>query len=567
MASARKTAPLGPITDLHQEYGLYGPYLLTKRGTLIGAVELSGRDPDGLNNLDYQGLSWIARNIYQQYGDDVVVTQYYAHYDGEQVSLRPRAPGISSLLSKRRENFLNNKRLTSSRLVHFFEIAPAETLSALKPLELFKHLAFSLTRRDSREAIKRSFDSMQAIVVRMEDLIRQKLRVDQILQETIDKWSILLNARALATQELWAFCRFLSNLDPTLLTQGTQETVPEEGWDGSLTHSDVVPVSIHGMDVLAFRGASTRYARVCSVTEFSGREIKAGIWAANSSSPVRQNRNFVLMCRFAPFTRMQKSLMFADKQNEMQRRNFSVVNALRGDTSTTDPMASMKPAILERLKELGEAELVEDTWGMVTAAFATWDTDPTKLRETSLLLKSSANKSGLSVCWESAGLPRAWQSFLPAGRKHSFREIPFTTSQFGASSLLYRASVGQPIVRDMNNEEAQYIFLSADGTPFHYSPNVNGRSVVFGIGPIGTGKSFTKNSIASHFLKYGSDGKQALFRAIDIDPGTEPVAQSFGKDGRIFRIDQQGDRRAALIPLRHAVDRTTTSSRRICASK
>lgn len=59
--------------------------------------------------------------------------------------------------------------------------------------------------------------------------------------------------------------------------------------------------------------------------------------------------------------------------------------------------------------------------------------------------------------------------------------------------------------------------------------------MVFGVGPIRSGKSFTKNTLASHFMKYGG-----LFRAIDIDIGTEPVAQCFGNDGAIFRLDREG---------------------------
>jgi type IV secretion system protein VirB4 len=46
--------------------------------------------------------------------------------------------------------------------------------------------------------------------------------------------------------------------------------------------------------------------------------------------------------------------------------------------------------------------------------------------------------------------------------------------------------------------------------------------------------------MGAHFLKYG-DG-ESLFRAIDIDPGAEPLAQSFGEDGAIFKVDRLGDK-------------------------
>ena len=57
--------------------------------------------------------------------------------------------------------------------------------------------------------------------------------------------------------------------------------------------------------------------------------------------------------------------------------------------------------------------------------------------------------------------------------------------------------------------------------------------MIIGVGPIRSGKSFLKNVIATHFMKYGG-----YFSAIDIDPGFEPVAQLFGDDGGIFRIGE-----------------------------
>ncbi|WP_395398726.1 hypothetical protein ACHMW6_00180 (plasmid) [Pseudoduganella sp. UC29_106] len=62
--------------------------------------------------------------------------------------------------------------------------------------------------------------------------------------------------------------------------------------------------------------------------------------------------------------------------------------------------------------------------------------------------------------------------------------------------------------------------------------------MVIGVGPIRKGKTFTKNTLATHTLKYGG-----LYRALDIDPGSEPIAGLFGEDGGIMRAakdDQSG---------------------------
>jgi type IV secretion system protein VirB4 len=55
------------------------------------------------------------------------------------------------------------------------------------------------------------------------------------------------------------------------------------------------------------------------------------------------------------------------------------------------------------------------------------------------------------------------------------------------------------------------------------------------IGPIRSGKTFFKNTLATHFLKYGG-----FLRAVDIDPGTETLAKAFGKEGGIFRVSADG---------------------------
>lgn len=85
-------------------------------------------------------------------------------------------------------------------------------------------------------------------------------------------------------------------------------------------------------------------------------------------------------------------------------------------------------------------------------------------------------------------------------------------------------------MKDMGNEEAAYILLSKDGTPFYYSPFINGRAMVVGVGPIRKGKTFLKNTFATHSQKYGG-----IYRAVDIDPGTEAIAGIFGDDAGIFR--------------------------------
>ncbi|MDR4483118.1 MAG: hypothetical protein R3B95_07820 [Nitrospirales bacterium] len=85
----------------------------------------------------------------------------------------------------------------------------------------------------------------------------------------------------------------------------------------------------------------------------------------------------------------------------------------------------------------------------------------------------------------------------------------------------------------LGNEECQYVFVGDD----QYRVSLftllwKGLGLVIGIGPIRTGKSFTKNTLACHFMKYGG-----MLQGIDVDIGMQPVAQLFGEDGAVFSMD------------------------------
>ena len=105
-----------PITDLHQEFASFGDFCLTKKGTLIGAIEIEGRDPDGLDPDDFLALSLINRSIMMNLPESVrSLTQYYIHYEGARVRLKQRENKICQYLADNRQNFLNARTLTCAR--------------------------------------------------------------------------------------------------------------------------------------------------------------------------------------------------------------------------------------------------------------------------------------------------------------------------------------------------------------------------------------------------------------------------------------------------------------------
>ena len=533
--ATKKQSGRGSISELHLELEPFGNFLLTKRGSLIGAIELTGRGPDGLSQEDYLALSLIARNIYQGFAEEISITQYYSHFDNPSIALKERKHPVSKLLSERRQEFLLGQKLTSSNIVHYFEIDPPETLSKLSLGPALKHLAFAVTNPQSREIIKNMLSGNRMLMCFLDDLERMGQELQTTISDVCAKWGALMNCRQLALPEVWGHCRFLSNLNPALLTTGKSEPIPAERWDAHLSDGSRQAVTVSNMDAMRLSGEENTYARILSVTRFGGGEVTPGIWAANPGSPVRQAHNFVLMVRSKPISKFKQALMFSSKSNELERQGMNIVEMIQGNEnkSAVEKKASMKAAVREKLDELEAAEMIDDRWWNAHGMVVVFNQDPKALKNTSIALKRSMDKCGFSACWETVDLPDAWRTFLPAGGSFSIRDVEFTTSQLGASSMLYRASEGQLTVSDLRGEEAQYVFASEDGTPFHFSPWVGGRCVVFGVGPIRSGKSFTKNTLACHFLKYGG-----LFRGIDVDQGCEPVAEAFGDDGGIFRVEE-----------------------------
>ncbi|STM47050.1 Uncharacterised protein [Escherichia coli] len=75
-------------------------------------------------------------------------------------------------------------------------------------------------------------------------------------------------------------------------------------------------------------------------------------------------------------------------------------------------------------------------------------------------------------------------------------------------------------------EEAFYILESDDGVPFFFTPKVKEKLLLLGNGATRGGKTFMKNCIASHFIKFGG-----LYNCLDIDPGSIPMANFFGMMG------------------------------------
>jgi type IV secretion system protein VirB4 len=526
---------IGSVLDLHSCYGIYNGFVLTKTGSLMGAIELSGRDPDGMAPEDHEGLMQVARVIYGKLPKNIAVTQYYTHHEGATVSLARRSHPISDLMSRRRAEFLNGRDLCDSRLVHYFEILPPENTNKLDVAGLLKHLAMSAVSASSRRVVQQTLSKQGGLVFIAEQLERLSWTLRDTLAVVSAKWSGMMSADPLEVEEIWAHARFLATLQPHRLGTAPLETPPLTNWDHFLTSGDIRHLRVANMDVLKIEDVEHQYVKIGAVSRL-GSPVREGLWGHGEDSPARLRGNYVLMHRFVPFNEFRRSMLFRSKQTELERSAISPWDVIQGNERSLDEKrVTMKPAIAQKIEELGEAEALDEVWGHGHSFVAAFHTDPAKLRETVLSLDRACSNVGLSLVWEGVDLPYAYQTMQPGGQHKSMRDMVINGTQSAAAALVYQSALGQPYVEDLGGEEAQYVMESRDGRPFHFSNFIGGRAMLIGIGPIRSGKTFFKNTLATHFLKYGG-----VIRAIDIDPGTETLAQAFGADGGIFRVTAEG---------------------------
>jgi type IV secretion system protein VirB4 len=526
---------IGSVLDLHTCYGIHDGFVLTKTGSLLGAIELSGRDPDGMAAIDHTGLMHIARVIYAKLPKNIAITQYFAHFEGATVSLKRREHPISDLMSQRRAEFLNQRGLCNSRLVHYFEIQPPEDFNKLDIAGLIKHMAMAPLVPASRHALRQTFSKSGSLLYVAEQLDRQSWALKDALSIIEAKWSGVMGVRPLNLKEIWAHMRFLATMQPRRLDTAMLEEPPASNWDHFLTSGDVRHMRVNRMDVLKIEDTDYQYLKIGAVSRM-GNPVREGLWGNGEDSPVRLRGNYLLMHRFCPFTEFKRSMLFRGKQTELERGSIDPWAVLQGkERSLYEKRHTMKPSIAQKIEELGEAEALDEQWGNGHSFVVAFNDDPTRLRETVLSLDRTSSNVGLSLVWEGVDLPYAYQTLQPGGQHKSMRDMVLNSTQSAASALVYQSAIGQMRVDDLGGEEAQYVMESADGRPFFYSNFIGGRAMLVGIGPIRSGKTFFKNTLATHFLKYGG-----VVRSIDIDPGTETLAQAFGEDGGIFRVTSDG---------------------------
>jgi type IV secretion system protein VirB4 len=540
-----------------EAYSLVCPFagaLLTSYGGLLGAIELAGIDPDALTKEDATSLALMTANIYGAASPYITVTQYYVHAESTRVTLRDRLDSqISHRLSKRREEALNDRGLAGTRLIHILTYRDPRGWNE----SLWKVLAANLPMlpfdRNARQILKAKFSAPSGLVLREQELRQRAGELRRNLDDVTAKWSQVMDAKVMTQAELWRVCKFLATFNERYLELESRIPLPMDDLDVALPDGDVIPVAVDYVDMLKLTGSSPRYFRTASILKMPHNPI--GLWTAGLDAPVRRRGNFMYSTSFAPLTEFEKSLEFRNARNRLERVRLDLKKLFMGDQAEEKRLDTESYGLRQKRSELEKAESYEDRWGTYQGSVTVFDRDPSQVVELSDQLTTTLTAKGLALTWEAAGLPNAYETLQAGGHTKSVRSSTVTLSRAAAISLISKSATGSPSVPDLEGEEAVYVLETEDGNPLYYSPYYGGKAFAFGVGPIRSGKTFFKNTISTHFLKYPG----SYLRALDIDPGTEPIARFFGEDGGIVRLESGADGRNGLNPFVSTTGRADAS--------
>ncbi|WP_243853555.1 VirB4 family type IV secretion system protein [Providencia rettgeri] len=512
------------------------PYTYT--GNVVGALELVGVDPSSLTSSRSEAISIMLGNIIQLLPINIRLTQYYIHAENNKVLLRDRNNSRSQRGSKQRQAFLNNiRKLNRSKLIWLIEIEPESPFGKVFSSLFLKNLFNSVFDEDARKKVKKTLSGTDSVLIDSEEFNKQCDQLAEVLSDINSRLSFISDDNVICdNQSIWKLQKFLATFNSDYLTSHDVAT-PDELWDAyALDGDEIKIVTYKGVDMLKIAGDKPVYVRLASIIKIGDKTVPYGAWAQGESSPSLARGNYVYFSRFKPMTQFKRELMLGLKSNELVRTQIRLKDLLSDSTSEQQLEDKVKgnSHLLKMREELDNISFSELRMGLCQVGVAVYHTDKDALIKTCSDINRRISPT-MRIVWETVSLIDAYHVMQPCYPHNNYRAIQLNSQQMGAASLFYKSHTGTPLwdIGLNKEEEAFYLLESEDGVPFHYAPKVSERLLVIGNGATRSGKSFLKNCIASHFVKFGG-----LYSCLDVDEGSIPMANYFGEDGATFSLDE-----------------------------
>ncbi len=519
-------------SDITNLYSPFGDVMLTTRGTLVVGIELGGVDLSVFTESDLFTFNRIFRNILVTIPSNIIVTSYRISTDGAQIKYDKPDNPVAQLVVEARQSFLNKQNMSSTRTVLFFEIEPAPGFYSRPSVSSIVLDALSFMSKESRKRLKSSFSQRGSITLFEETLNDMYETLLDSVKSTQSRLQMIMETHILNNNDVWSITRFLATYNKSFLL--STPNPPLENWQNHLPDGDASVVTAKGMPCLLIRGVEDVFVRFGSVYSWLDQSVPPAGFFHGENAPLLNLNNSVYCTRFSPFSSYENNRLFSSRKDELTRYNLNIADMLTG-RDDNEQQQIVRKSHQKAIDELDEASSLPEKWGNFTSTLTLFG-DIARLRKDSPPVQSKFESAGAGLVWESRAIPFIFRQTMPTVPAVEVRKKPFTVSQYAACAAFSKDSLGFPHSDDLNKQHL-FTFQTRSNEPFCYTPFLDGSVGTIGIGPIGTGKSFTKNTLATHWPKYGG-----FYRAIDVDPGTEPVARLYGEQGAIFSLDIEQER-------------------------
>ena len=145
-----------PVNSYHGAFRPFNGFVLSYTGSLVGAIEIDGIDPDGMSQKDMEAFSIVIRNLLNILPQSIVLQQYYIHYRDLRIAFLQRKNPVCNALNQYRASHLNKMHLSGAKCILFVEVYPEH--QGQSSLSLFiRHLLKCLQSAASREHVRRFY--------------------------------------------------------------------------------------------------------------------------------------------------------------------------------------------------------------------------------------------------------------------------------------------------------------------------------------------------------------------------------------------------------------------------
>jgi type IV secretion system protein VirB4 len=500
--------------------------ILTRTGSLIGAVESSGINPDTLSHDEVAAYTLIDALNSQPLHRNLTLWRVFAHVDGEKIALKRRSDKLCDYLSRVRQAHLNNQPLYQTRLVWFFEVHSDTSVAKMTRWAFWR----GLLRNDP--AAWGFFHESQLLKHQMQLLDAQRIVLKDTIAGTVARWKGFADCRPLSTQQMWAWLRFLATTDQANLTDAVNEDVPAMNIGSYLLDGDVDNVasddpSARGVSLLRFAGPALRYGRIASFTHLPAKP-KPGML-----SRLPAQGNYCVITCWSPYSEHGKDWMLYRRTVQVKQGNIDMLKSFLGKYEDPVKRDDMKRRIRDKLDMIEAVENSPQVLGKFHGYAFAFGESPGEVYATSQALRKALDDVSIRHVWESWGALPSYAALIPGG---SHRAPTYIDTDLGVASeaaLIYAPHKGAPRVEFNGDDEPVMFFKNRMGGLLPLPPEVEGVAFNAIVGRTGAGKSLLLNALIGNGLKHGT-----VTVAAGIDAGNEPLATVFGKKAGLFRLDR-----------------------------